>query len=77
MNSVTVSVPKSTPRRQIIVTAVARALEDALPTIPPDDVPVRRMVFNFVLEFREGRTVVVDADVTFSKIRAITIAAED
>jgi len=77
MNNASFSVPKGTPRRQIIVSAVAKALEDALPAIPAEGVPIRRMVLSFVLEFREGRLVVVDADVTVNKPRAITITVDE
>lgn len=77
MNNAAFSVPKGTPRRQVIVTAVAKALEDALPSLPAENVAIRRMVLSFVLEFREGRVVVVDADVTYNKPRAITITTEE
>lgn len=77
MNNATFTVPKGTPRKQIIVEAVAKALEDALPSFPAENVAVRRMVLSFVLEFREGRLVVVDADVTINKPRAITITTEE
>lgn len=77
MNNATFTVPKGTPRKYIIMEAVAKALEDALPSIPAENVPVRRMVLSFVLEFREGRLVVVDADVTINKPRAITISVEE
>ena len=77
LNNATFTVPKGTPRKQIIVEAVAKALEDALPSLPAENVAVRRMVLSFVLEFREGRLVVVDADVTINKPRAITITTEE
>ena len=77
MNNATFTVPKGTPRKYVIVEAVAKALEDALPSIPAESVAIRRMVLSFVLEFREGRLVVVDADVTINKPRAITITTEE
>jgi hypothetical protein len=77
VNNATFTVPKGTPRKQVIEEAVAKALEDALPSLPAENVAIRRMVLSFVLEFREGRLVVVDADVTINKPRAITITTEE
>lgn len=77
MDGVTIPVPKNTPRRGMIVTGIAQAIEDALQSLPPETAPLRRMTFECVIEFREDRVVVVDSTFSVSKARGITIVRTD
>lgn len=77
----TVYVRQGTGRRRTILVALWRVMQDFLKAIPGDDVQLRRVKFEIVLEWRTGeggpdRVVVAESDFTIQKVRPTTVVID-
>lgn len=76
----TVYVKIGTGRRRSMLIALWRTLQDLLKVMPGDEVALRRVKFEIVLEWRQGdgpdRVVVAESDFTIQKVRPTTVVVD-